>query len=266
MRLIMILMVTLMMVACNEEKAGDTSASTETATTETKTDAPTDAKTDDTAKDDANMVTTGKGTKISDKWDKYSYMLGVNFGTNFKNDGLDINIDLINEGMVDAMADAAGISEDEMRKLMMDFQQDMRKMQQEKMAVEGKENEAKATAFLAENKGKEGVVETASGLQYKVLAKGSGGDKPKATDTVTVHYEGKLLDGSIFDSSYKRNQTASFPLNGVIKGWTEGMQLMEVGDTFEFYIPPALGYGSMGQRNIPANSLLIFKVELKEIK
>ncbi len=120
--------------------------------------------------------------------------------------------------------------------------------------------------FLAENAKKEGVKTTASGLQYKALKEGTG-PKPKATDTVTVNYRGTFIDGKEFDSSYKRNQPATFPLNGVIKGWTEGLQLMPVGSKYMFYIPPALAYGERGYPGaVPPNSVLIFEVELLSIK
>ena len=141
----------------------------------------------------------------------------------------------------------------------------------EQKAAEKREGESvgnleKSQQFLAENKGKDGIVTTESGLQYEVLTQGDG-DSPKATDTVEVHYEGRLLDDSIFDSSYKRNQTATFPLNGVIAGWTEGLQYMFVGSKYRFFIPPALGYGVRGSGNsIGANELLIFDVELISIQ
>lgn len=125
---------------------------------------------------------------------------------------------------------------------------------------------AEGKAWLEENAKKEGVQTTASGLQYKVITMGTG-EKPAATQEVTVKYEGKLIDGTVFDSSYERNpQTSKFKANQVIKGWTEGLQLMPVGSTFEFYVPQELGYGAHAQGKIPAYSTLIFKVELLEVK
>ncbi len=124
------------------------------------------------------------------------------------------------------------------------------------------ENIAKGKAFLAENKTKEGVQETASGLQYQVLESKGGDTHPKATDKVTVHYHGTLIDGSVFDSSVERGQTIDFPLNRVIKGWTEGVQLMSIGDKYRFFIPAELGYGNRSAGSIPPGSLLIFDVEL----
>ena len=125
----------------------------------------------------------------------------------------------------------------------------------------------KGEAFLTENAKKEGVETTASGLQYTVLKEGAG-KSPKATDTVKVNYEGKLIDGKVFDSSYKRGEPIEFPLNGVIKGWTEGVQLMKEGATYEFVIPYMLAYGESGTPGgpIPPNATLIFKVELIEVK
>ncbi|WPC75661.1 FKBP-type peptidyl-prolyl cis-trans isomerase [Vibrio porteresiae] len=128
------------------------------------------------------------------------------------------------------------------------------------------ENFAKGQAFLAENAKKEGIVTTASGLQYEVLQPGTGTEHPKATSKVKVHYEGKLLDGTVFDSSYKRNEPIVFGLNQVIKGWTEGVQLMVVGEKTRFYIPSNLAYGKTGSGPIPPAATLIFDVELLDIQ
>ena len=132
---------------------------------------------------------------------------------------------------------------------------------------EGKKSMEEGKKFLEENKKKSGVKETSSGLQYKVLKEGTG-KSPSATDNVEVHYRGTFINGAEFDSSYKRNQTITFPLNGVIKGWTEGVQLMKEGAKYEFYIPPELAYGSGGTPDggIPPNSVLIFQVELIKVK
>lgn len=124
------------------------------------------------------------------------------------------------------------------------------------------ENVAKGQAFLAENKQKEGVQTTDSGLQYQVLVAGTGNEHPKATDSVTVHYHGTLTDGTVFDSSVDRGQTIDFPLNRVIKGWTEGVQLMVVGEKTRFFIPSELGYGNRSAGSIPPGSVLVFDVEL----
>lgn len=128
------------------------------------------------------------------------------------------------------------------------------------------ENVAIATDFLAKNRADDSVIETASGLQYQVLHKGEGKDHPSATSTVKVHYHGLLIDGTVFDSSVERKQPISFPLNRVIRGWTEGVQLMVVGDKFKFFIPPELGYGDSASGKIAPGSLLIFEVELLDIQ
>jgi len=127
-------------------------------------------------------------------------------------------------------------------------------------------NHEKGSAFLAENSKKDGVKTTASGLQYEVLQSGSGESHPTASSTVRVHYHGTLIDGTVFDSSVERGETISFPLNRVIPGWTEGLQLMKVGDKFRFFIPSGLGYGDHSTGKIPAGSVLIFDVELFEIQ
>jgi peptidylprolyl isomerase len=127
-------------------------------------------------------------------------------------------------------------------------------------------NQQLGTAFLQENSTKEGVLTTTSGLQYQVLQQGSGDRHPTATDTVRVHYHGTLIDGTVFDSSVERGETISFPLNRVIPGWTEGLQLMKVGDKFRFFIPSGLAYGSRQAGKIPGNSVLIFDVELFAIE
>jgi len=153
------------------------------------------------------------------------------------------------------------MSEQEVRDTMMAFEKDM----QQKQAETAQKNVAEADKFLAANKTKEGVKSTESGLQYKVLKEGSGA-QPKSSDTVTVNYRGTLIDGTEFDSSYKRGQPATFPVGGVIKGWTEALQLMKVGSKLQLFIPANLAYGEQGRPGIPPNSLLIFEVELMDVK
>jgi FKBP-type peptidyl-prolyl cis-trans isomerase len=132
-------------------------------------------------------------------------------------------------------------------------------------AAAGEKQQAATAEFLAKNKLRQGVTATASGLQYEVLVKGNG-PKPKATDTVEVHYHGTLLDGTVFDSSVERGQPVQFPVTGVIPGWIEALQLMSVGDKWKLFIPPSLGYGAQAAGKIPPNSLLIFEVQLISIK
>ncbi|WP_395341754.1 FKBP-type peptidyl-prolyl cis-trans isomerase [Ningiella sp. W23] len=131
---------------------------------------------------------------------------------------------------------------------------------------QAEENATISSNFLIENKSKDGVIETDSGLQYQILEKGEGNEHPSARSTVKVHYHGSLVDGTVFDSSVERGELISFALNQVIKGWTEGLQLMVVGDKFKFFIPAELGYGNRGAGSIPAGSLLIFEVELLDIE
>jgi FKBP-type peptidyl-prolyl cis-trans isomerase FklB len=203
-----------------------------------------------------------KPPQLKDLKDKASYALGLNFGFNFKRQNVDLNTDAFAAGFKDAMAGRKPLmSEQEVRETMTAFEKDM----QQKQAETAQKNAAEADKFLAANKSKEGVKTTESGLQYKVLKEGSGA-QPKSSDTVTVNYRGTLVDGTEFDSSYKRGQPATFPVGGVIKGWTEALQLMKVGSKFQLSIPANLAYGEQGRPGIPPNSLLIFEVELMDVK
>jgi FKBP-type peptidyl-prolyl cis-trans isomerase FklB len=202
--------------------------------------------------------------------DSVSYVIGANIGANvlgnITRDSLDLNHEALVQGFKDALAkiDTVYFTNAQKQEIMFKFQQDMQQQQMDKQMKAAVPNKEAGTAFLAENKKKEGVIETASGLQYKVIKEGTG-KKPTAEDVVTVHYEGKLLDNTIFDSSYDRKEPATFPLNGVIKGWTEGLQLMKEGGIYELYIPSDLAYGDMGNQGIPGGSTLIFKVELIKV-
>jgi FKBP-type peptidyl-prolyl cis-trans isomerase FklB len=204
-----------------------------------------------------------KSAQLKDTKDKVSYSIGLNIGFNFKKQGLPLNTDALVAGIKDAISDKKPLlSETEVREVMNTWQKEVA----DKQKVAGEKNATDGEKFLAENKSKEGVKTTTSGLQYKVVKEGTG-PQPKETDTVTVDYRGTLIDGTEFDSSYKRGEPATFPLQGVIKGWTEGLQLMKKGAEYQFFIPSKLAYG---ERAIPpdigANSTLIFKVELKDIK
>jgi FKBP-type peptidyl-prolyl cis-trans isomerase FkpA/FKBP-type peptidyl-prolyl cis-trans isomerase FklB len=204
--------------------------------------------------------------KLTTLEQKANYIIGQNIGRNLKNGGLTIEPDSLALALTDIRDGVPSrINEEETQKIMQEVQEKAIAKQEAEQKKASEENVAKGKKFLEENKAKEGVVTTASGLQYKIITEGKG-PKPKATDTVTVNYTGKLLDGTEFDSSAKHGQPATFPLDGVIPGWTEGLQLMPQGSKWELYIPAELAYGSGGQGPIPPASTLIFEVELLEIK
>ena len=199
-----------------------------------------------------------KPPQLKELKDRASYALGLNFGFNFKRQNVDLNTDAFAAGFKDGMTNKKPLlTEQEVRETMMAFEKDM----QQKQADMAQKNAVEAQKFLNENKGKEDVKTTASGLQYKVLKDGNGA-LPKSSDTVTVNYRGTLIDGTEFDSSYKRGQPATFPVGGVINGWTEALQLMKVGSKYQLFIPAGLAYGTDGRPGIPPNSVLIFEVEL----
>lgn len=197
---------------------------------------------------------------------KAGYALGFEMGTNAKEVMDDLDLDAVQQGLKDAYAGKEMALDKE--KLSEAIEVYMKRKQEEavkKMEEKAKTNKSAGEAFLAENAKKEGVKTTASGLQYKVITEGTG-KSPKATDSVVVHYEGKLIDGKVFDSSYERGEPIEFPLNQVIAGWTEGLQLMKEGGTYELYIPSDLAYGETGNPGIEPNSTLIFKIELLDEK
>jgi len=203
-----------------------------------------------------------KPPQLKDLKDKASYAVGLNVGFNMKRQNVDLNQDAFNAGMKDALSGRKPLlTEQEVRETMIAFEKDM----QDKRSQLAQKNSGQSQKFMLDNKGKEGVKTTASGLQYKVVKEGNGA-QPKSSDTVTVNYRGTLTDGTEFDSSYKRGQPASFPVSGVIKGWTEALQLMKVGSKYQLFIPPDLAYGQTGQGSIPPNAVLIFEVELLDVK
>ena len=195
--------------------------------------------------------------------DKVSYIIGMDIGMNLKKQSIDINSDILAKGLKDALSGAKPLlTEQEIQETMGAFQKEMNAKQDEV----AKKNKAEGESFLAENKKKEGIKILPSGLQYKVIKVGTG-KKPKSTDTVTVHYRGTLIDGTEFDSSYKRGQTVSFQVSGVIPGWTEALQLMEEGTKWQLFIPPNLAYGERGAGGmIGPNATLIFEVDLISIQ
>jgi FKBP-type peptidyl-prolyl cis-trans isomerase FklB len=199
--------------------------------------------------------------------DKFSYALGMNLGSGLHKQSVDVDPAIFLRGLKDGLA--AGktlLTEQEAQATLAQMQNDLRKKAQEKMQQAAVSNKQTGDAFLASNKAQNGVVTLPSGLQYKILKEGSG-PKPAATDSVVCNYRGTLLDGTEFDSSYKRGQPATFQVNGVIKGWTEALQLMPVGSKWQLVIPSDLAYGERGAgQQIGPNSTLIFEVELLSIQ
>ena len=199
--------------------------------------------------------------------DKTSYAMGMSMGTGLRKQAIDIDPAIVARGLRDSFTNGKTLlSEEEERTLLTQLQNEVRKKQQELAQVAGEANKKQGVAFLEANKAKEGVVTLPSGLQYKVLQVGTG-PKPAATDTVVCNYRGTLLDNTEFDSSYKRGQPATFPVSGVIKGWTEALQLMPVGSKWQLFIPADLAYGDRGAGGqIGPGSTLIFEVELLSIQ
>src|SRR5206468_4918531 len=203
-----------------------------------------------------------KSPQLKDKKDKVSYSIGMQIGFNLGRQKVDVNPDILAAGIKDAISGKPQLTPDQVKDIMAQFEKDMEQKQKEV----GEKNKTEGAKYLEENKKKPGVKTTASGLQYKLEKEGTGA-QPKATDMVTVNYRGTLIDGTEFDSSYKRGQPAKFPVNGVIKGWTEALQLMKQGSKYQLFIPSTLAYGerAMGP-DIGPNSTLIFEVELQDVK
>lgn len=206
-------------------------------------------------------------TTLESQLEKVSYTIGQDIGSNLQQQGIEIDVDVLAKGIKDALLGNESLLTDaEKQTVMAQFQQEMQAKQQAQMEEQAAGNLTASEEFLAENSGKEGVVTLESGLQYKVIEEGTG-PSPSATDTVVVHYSGTLVDGTEFDSSYQRGRPAEFPVNGVIPGWTEALQLMKEGGKWEVFIPPDLAYGERGAgQRIGPNAALIFEVELIEVK
>lgn len=198
--------------------------------------------------------------------DELSYSLGFSIGSQVKADFDGLTAEGMSKGIAAALAgEQPEISIEKMQTLLQEAQMKAQQARQEKMAAAGEENAKASAAFLAEVEGKDGVTKTTSGLLYEVLSEGEG-KSPAATDQVTVHYHGTLPSGDVFDSSVQRGQPATFGLNQVIKGWTEGVQLMKEGAKYRFYIPSDLAYGSQGAgASIGPNQALVFEVELLSV-
>ena len=207
-----------------------------------------------------------KDITINTKMDSISYGMGVNLGTAYKNQEFDIDTDLFHSGFIQSYnGENVLISDSETQKMLRDYYMEVRMEKSERQKLLSEENKIKSEKFLEENKLKSDIIELESGLQYKILKSGSG-SSPNINETVLVHYTGKTMDGTIFDSSRERDEPAEFSLRSVIKGWTEALQLMKTGDNWEIYIPPKLGYGRRGSGGkIGPNEVLIFDVELVKI-
>jgi FKBP-type peptidyl-prolyl cis-trans isomerase FklB len=209
---------------------------------------------------------TQKKGPVSKK-EKISYSIGINLGKNMMMQGIEIDQAQLIQGLKDGLTNSkTALSEKDMEATMNAFQQEMMNKMQAKQKVEGDKNMKEGQAFLAENKKKDGVVTLPSGLQYKVITQGTGAI-PTSTQTVKCHYRGTLVNGKEFDSSYKRGEPTEFPVNGVIKGWTEALQLMPTGSKWQLFVPSDLAYGSNGAgQTIGPNATLIFDIELISIK
>jgi FKBP-type peptidyl-prolyl cis-trans isomerase FklB len=209
------------------------------------------------------FCTAEEKIELKDDKAKESYSVGYQFGQNLKKMETDLDAEILTAAIRDALSGKESrLSDEEMRAAVANLREKTVAAMQASIKEQAQKSLAEGEKFLAENKTKEGVKTTASGLQYKVIKEGEG-SSPKAGDTVTVHYRGTFVDGTEFDSSYQRGEPATFPLTGVIPGWTEALQLMKKGSKWELYIPPDLAYGERGAGNrIPPNSTLIFEVEM----
>lgn len=201
---------------------------------------------------------------LSSQQDKLSYSFGQNIGNSLKQQKIELNLDLLMKGVQDAIADKKSLlTPEEMANVLKEFQKERFAKLAEERKVAAETNLKEGETFLTANKAKEGIITLPSGLQYKVITQGTG-KTPKATDQVTTHYRGTLVDGTEFDSSYKRGKPATFAVNQVIPGWTEALQLMKEGDKWQLFVPAKLGYGDRGVPGgkIGPNATLIFDIEL----
>jgi FKBP-type peptidyl-prolyl cis-trans isomerase len=212
-------------------------------------------------------TTPAANSALKDEKDKVSYALGMNLGSHLRADDIAVDTNLILQGLKDTLAGSKTLmTEDEAGSSLRALQSELMAKQQARKAKEGDSNKSDGEAFLAANKTKPGVVTLPSGLQYKILTTGTG-PKPSASDSVVCNYRGTLINGKEFDSSYKRGEPATFPVGGVIKGWTEALQLMPVGSKWQLFVPSDLAYGAQGAGgDIGPNATLIFEVELISIK
>jgi FKBP-type peptidyl-prolyl cis-trans isomerase FklB len=248
---------------CSYARAQQSSPATPSQTTPPKATSPTPHRPGSTTAKKSPAPLT-----LTTQKDKTSYAIGMNMGKSMRKDSVDIDPNILLRGLKDGLAgDKTLLTDDEARAVLTAFQADLRKALQEKFQALSESNRKAGEAFFAENKAKEGVVTLPSGLQYKVLQEGTG-PKPLPTDTVVCNYKGTLLDNTEFDSSYKRGHPETFPVRGVIRGWTEALQLMPVGSKWQLFVPPDLAYGARGGPGgvIGPNAALIFEVELLSIQ
>lgn len=204
--------------------------------------------------------------KADTKLDSISYAIGWDVGNNLTKSGVELNLDQISLGLQAAMKEEGALTEGQVQQLLEEFRDIVKEKMDSAMKEKAAANREAGEKFLQENASKEGVVSLPSGLQYKVINEGEG-TSPLKTDRVEVHYEGRLLDGKVFDSSYRRGESITFGVTQVIKGWTEALQLMKPGAKWQVYIPADLGYGDRGAgRDIPPGATLIFDVELLSIQ
>lgn len=199
--------------------------------------------------------------------EKLGYSIGMDIGETLKRQGIELDADSLTKGLKDAYTGGKTLlTEEEARTEIQEYQKKMMEKQAEAMKKQAEKNKAEGDAFLAENAKKDGVKTLPSGLQYRVITPGTG-KTPTAADSVTTHYRGTLIDGTEFDSSYKRGEPATFPVSGVIPGWTEALQLMKEGAKWQLFLPPSLAYGERGVgRDIGPNATLIFDVELLKVQ
>jgi FKBP-type peptidyl-prolyl cis-trans isomerase FklB len=214
----------------------------------------------------STLCFAGEKPELKDLKDKESYSLGYQFGQNMKAQGVELNLEVYTSGIQDGLRGAGPLlSQEEIQKTVSEVQKRVITAHQKELKEKADKSRSEAKVFMEENKKKEGIKILPSGLQYKILAEGSG-KMPKATDEVTVNYKGSLVDDTEFDSSYKREAPTTFRLDKVIRGWTEALQLMKEGSKWQLFIPPELGYGERGAGPVPPNSVLIFEVELVSVK
>jgi FKBP-type peptidyl-prolyl cis-trans isomerase FklB len=257
------------MMLSGDGLAQQTPASSAPAATTPAASAATTAKAP--AKKTATAAKTAAAPALTTREQKFSYAVGMNIGSglsaNLKKQSVDVDANLVAQGLKDALSGGkTRLTEEEAKAVLTEVQNEIAKQRQEKLKETSDKNKAEGEAFLAANKGKEGVVTLPSGLQYKILTTGTG-PKPTATDSVVCNYRGTLINGTEFDSSYKRGQPATFGVGQVIKGWTEALQLMPVGSKWQLFVPSSIAYGERGAgAEIGPNATLIFEVELLSIQ